>query len=328
MITRIPTVREITIPASRLKSLVWEGDTLVDWADGQVRYHLDGQKTLRRVSYSYGFDAAVATSDGEFAVIYTRFGTKGLVLRHGAVIREINRSFYQAHVYEYPIALCRLSNEQAVIIHCPNGYNRLDIEYAETGKCLTPSKRRKLVDIFHSRLTTSPNGRYLLDAGWVWHPVDTVKVFDIGKAIADSNHLDSQGLSPSSYADHSCAAFDADNRTLISLDGDIDEERELREIQVLDTASREMLGTTALSETLGNFMPIGRDFVLGLYGHPHLIRLIDGVIVKRWPHIASGTQTSSIVTNMSLPVIAADVVGRRLAVADDQKISVLLFDFE
>jgi hypothetical protein len=47
---------------------------------------------------------------GEFAVIYTRLGTKGLVLHRGKIIREINRSFYHADVYEYPIGLAALKN--------------------------------------------------------------------------------------------------------------------------------------------------------------------------------------------------------------------------
>ena len=87
------------IPSPAVKSLVWHGDALMDWAGGHARFELDGSFKGRSVSYSYRFDAACASPSGEFEVIYERLGTKGLVPHRGKILRAINRSFYHADDY-------------------------------------------------------------------------------------------------------------------------------------------------------------------------------------------------------------------------------------
>lgn len=324
MIIKIPKVRELTFAAPSIQSLVWQADTLIDWTSG-ARYHLDGT-TEPRVHSPYPFDAATALPDGEYAVVYTRLGTKGVVLRNGKMLREINRSLYWAQAYEYPVALSRLSNGGAVIVHCPEHYNRLETEDAETGERLTATATRKLDDIFHSRLSISADGRYLLDAAWFWQPVDGVMLFDLEEALADAGHLDGRGCLPQLYADDSAATFDACGNILVSLDGDINEERPLREIQTYASGAKNAWRTTTLSQPLGTFMPVGEHFVLGLYNHPRLIDLRDGRIVQEWPHINSGKQTSSIIRGVEVPVMAFDPAGRRWAVVNDNKLIVLAFD--
>jgi hypothetical protein len=66
-----------------VRSLVWDGEELVDWVAGGARYSLNGEVVEPRVFCAYPFDAAVALAGSAFAVIYTRLGTKGLVLRDG-----------------------------------------------------------------------------------------------------------------------------------------------------------------------------------------------------------------------------------------------------
>ncbi len=66
-----------------------------------------------------------------------------------------------------------------------NAYNRLEIEDARTGEPLTAGPEREPDDFFHSRLAVSPSGRYLLSAGWVWHPWGCLVVFDLRQALAD-----------------------------------------------------------------------------------------------------------------------------------------------
>ena len=40
---------ELRIPANGVRSLVWDGPSLVDWADGGQRYLLDGETVPRSV---------------------------------------------------------------------------------------------------------------------------------------------------------------------------------------------------------------------------------------------------------------------------------------
>ncbi|MBE1468219.1 hypothetical protein H4W33_007231 [Kibdelosporangium phytohabitans] len=47
-------------------------------------------------------------------------GTKALLLASDSrLIREVNRSYYQAGVYRYPLTLCTLPDSQTGLVHCP-----------------------------------------------------------------------------------------------------------------------------------------------------------------------------------------------------------------
>ena len=65
-----PAFVETLIEANNVCSLVWSGDSLVDWASGGVTYQLDGSSTQASVCYSYPFDAATTAPGSEYAVIY------------------------------------------------------------------------------------------------------------------------------------------------------------------------------------------------------------------------------------------------------------------
>jgi hypothetical protein len=107
--------------ATGIRSLCWRGEELVDWVGGCRAFALDGRERPSPVHYAYRFDAATASPDGRYAVIYERLGTKGLLLHDGKCIREINRSYYHADAYEYPVALFRDAGGRLLLAHCPRG---------------------------------------------------------------------------------------------------------------------------------------------------------------------------------------------------------------
>lgn len=115
---------------------------------GNVEYRLDGTVTGPQVIWTYRFNAAVPSVSGQYVVIYEKLGTKGLLVRNGNLVRELNRSFYCATAYEYPVAFASLPNGREILIHCPDEYNRIDFEDAETGARLTGGSERKLTDFF------------------------------------------------------------------------------------------------------------------------------------------------------------------------------------
>ncbi len=84
----------------RLASLCWEGDQLVDFGGGIIRYSLNGEGKQRWSGYGYSFDGAVYSKYGSYAITYQRLGTKALILKDDQIVREINRSYYCADVYE------------------------------------------------------------------------------------------------------------------------------------------------------------------------------------------------------------------------------------
>jgi hypothetical protein len=172
-----------------LQSLSWSGSDLVDWVGGGRLWQPNGREIPAVRGYGDTFDRAIMSPSGRYCVIFGERQTKGLVLRDGEIVREINRSYYQADAYAYPIALGRVPDGREVIAHCPDDYNILEIETLDNGTRLT-RRRGKAQDYFHSRLSFSPDGRYLLSAGWIWHPWSGFGVFDVERALRNPRLLD------------------------------------------------------------------------------------------------------------------------------------------
>jgi hypothetical protein len=338
--------RQYSFPATGVRSLCWCGDELVDWVGGGRRLALDGTDRRASVNYAYRFDAATASHDGRFAVIYERLGTKGLLLKDGEVLRQIDRSFYHANAYEYPVALFHEPGGRLLLAHCPRSYCSIELEEAETGRPLTASAEREPADFFHSRLAASPHGKRLLSAGWAWHPWSIVKHFDVARALADPHHLD-RGVRMSPYSGHVCLAEEAsacwldDDRIVVGASGEPEDPEEVREagdearlrscgLAVYDLAGGRCLRTFQLPEEPGTILPVGRHHVLSLYRHPKLIDLSGAQVVHAWTELASGLQNSSIIWGLKddakPPPMAFDPVSGRFAMVDRIRIAVIEFD--
>ena len=117
-------------------------------------------------------------------------------------------------------------------------WNRLDASDAATGMLLTKrgptshgageEKPEHYLDYFHGRLVVSPDGRRILDDGWVWHPVGIPTVWDVGRWL-DGNVWESEdGPSLMSlayrdyYWDHGMCWLDADRICLGGIGDDDD----------------------------------------------------------------------------------------------------------
>jgi hypothetical protein len=265
-------------------------------------------------------------------VIYEKLGTKGLVLSRGEVLREINRSFYHADRYEYPIAIFQTRSGRVLMAHCPEEYCRLELEDIRTGERLTVSRNRKPDDFFHSRLRVSADGRWLLSAGWVWHPWSAVTVFDLEAALQEPAMLDRSAQTPNIEGEVAAAEFLPDNRILVAtsdeetLSGEDTEEGAIgpNSLAVFNPATREVTSCAHTDEPVGTLMPVDEASAMGFYGHPKLFSLKTGNVLKRWDGINSGNQTSSIIwSGISVPPIACDIANKRFAVADEAFVSVV-----
>jgi len=323
------------IKAKTIKSLRWHGDSLIDWVAGAAIYHLDGKVEPVRVNYAYRFDAAVTSPSGRFAVIYEKLGTKALVLDKGKVIREINRSFYYANVYEYPIVLFRLPDGREVMAHCPEQYCRLEIDELATGERLTKSDNRKPRDLFFSRLATNTEGTMLLVAGWLWHPMDVVTVYDIEAALKGPQTLDGQGIGIWVVSDDNSATF-LNNQTIAVAEFSEKEEYEneddenprrvyeSRTFRVYDLASRKQISSIETEKVIGTFMPLDSSTIVSFFEYPKLVSLETGKILHEWTELKTGKQTSSIIWGIEpVPPLALDPSHRRFAVATEEGIEVV-----
>ena len=332
------TRTEIASPSGRVCSLVWRGDELVDWVAGGRVFALDGSMRERPVHYSYRFDAAVGSPSGRYSVIYERCGTKGLLLREGQIVRELNRSFYYADVYEYPVCLFALSDGREVIAHCPEEYCDAVIEDAETGERLTAPQTGDRQSLFHSRLAASPCGQFLLTAGWVWHPCDVVWVWELRRrtgGLIEFHNLDGEYLGDRAVASSS---FGEGGRVLVSTARDSEsfanERSEAVRLDAMalgswDLATSRWLFRTTVPEEAGTLMPVGDRLAVGFYEHPKLFDLATGQVVQRWPDLHTGRQLSSIIHHLKPedvpPPMALDSSRRRFAVAQDRRITVIQF---
>ena len=311
----------------------------MDWVSGGRVFHLDGTCRDPRINWAFPFDAVCATPDGRFAVIYQRCGTKALLLSGTKCLRELNRSFYQAHAYEYPICIWQAPDERVLIAHCPEHYNQIEIDDAQTGERLTQATRSPR-DFFHSRLQVNRAGTRLLSAGWAWHPWNNVLYFDIAEALRNPSLLDQDDtIAPNSFnvclAEHSSACWQTNDRVLIGASSEEEDPQEVVEanapelrlrpkgLAVYDLASRVYVKSVVLDEPSGMMMPLGEDHAVCFFKHPRIVSLDSGKTIEQCDDLDTGTQSSSIIWNAKLPVIAVDAENRRFAVAGAKEVTVI-----
>src|SRR5262245_18625292 len=317
------------------RSLCWDGNELIDWAGG-ARYRLDHTVIPPNVRYPFSFDQAVTSPDGQYIALVERLGTKGLLLKNGTIIREINRSYYYARDYEYPMTFLTLPDNRTALAHCPDKYCKIEIEDVESAKRLT-ARDTAPIDFFHSRLASSRTSKYLLSAGWIWHPFNDVRVYNIGQVLLEPSQLDQISLNYRAFARPGVgvnnAAFWGEDNLIITTNNetydpsDIDEcDRYLMQhdcIGVYDLGSNCLVSQASLEEPAGRIMPLG-SFVVGFYRYPRLIDLATGRIVQRWPELTTGEQNSSIVLDdKKLPPIALDPDNNRFAVASPECVTII-----
>jgi hypothetical protein len=316
-----------TIPAKNVISLCWVGDDLVDAVAGGKVYHLDGSARETRVYWTYRFDAGAAL-DGRL-VFWERFGTKGAVALEGRIVREINRSFYCADKYEYPLTLFHLPNGHAAIAHCPDGYNRIEIDDLATGERLTRSEDRNPDDFFHSRLAVSPGGRYLLSGGWIWHPACDVLVFDLHEALQDARALDAgEGIAGIEREIDDAVWLD-ERRLVLALSNDWYDEPEDKSfgLALYDVVDKRRVTSIRLDTAPGLLMACGTEHVVSFHGHPKVFDLATGQIVESWPEIATGDVRGPLSSSAIRFPLALDPARRRFAVADAEAITVIQLDW-
>lgn len=322
---------------SFFKSLIWENGYLIDKISN-VRYYPDGSlERTNSMAIGYKFDSVKITNDYEYYVVFEKFGTKGLLFKGMNFLREINRPYQHADLYEYPIEIFKLACGTPVIAHCPKSYYRLDFENIETGEIITDKVNRNPNDFFHSRLMVNKSAKFLLNAGWYWHPWDCILIYSIDEVIQDPSLLDMWGIPIISriYTEINSARFFNDNYILMSSSDespydqlgieDNTDDFPRNCIGLLDLETLTIVKKSIVNCKFGNVFPIDMDFAWDLYLHPKIINLNTGEIVDEITDIYSGEQCSSILTtnNDTLPHITQDINNHRIAIGKGNKINIV-----
>lgn len=313
-----------------VQTLNWFDDKIVDWSRAGESYSLTGgTKQLNKYHFGYQFDSAISSTTGQYVFLFEKLGTKGLLIKDGEILREVNRSYYMADVYEFPATFISFK-DKTYLAHCPISYCQLDFEDVETGELATNIKTRKPSDIFHSRLEASSNGKYLMSKGWVWHPVDVINVFQIDDCFSNPILLDKVDYSfPDAGSEISTASFIDETNILIgSSDEVIDEEKILnlpsKSFGVWNIKKNIISKQTTPDFEFGNLFAIDEKLCWDTYKFPKIIDIATGQIIDKAENIFTGEQKSSILFNTDKqPQIAFDKERKRLAVKDKDKVVVL-----
>lgn len=324
-------VERTFIHAEYVKSLIWSGETLVDWAAGGTTYYPDGRTRHSGLSMAFEFDGAVSSRDGVYIFIYKRLGTKGLLLKSGEILREVNRSFYFADTYDYPCCFITSPVGVTYLVHCPNDYKKLDFEEVETGRLLTQNGERTPLDFFHSRLLVGPDSAYFIDRGWFWHPCDKVQIFDVARCLENPAVLDepfmpggTTELSTADFIDRETLVIGASNEPPMD---DLEEDGNLirpAHIGIWNIPAKRLLHQVKPSVPFGNLIAIDDRYVWDVYRYPKIIDLTDGVVVYEAKDIDSGGKNSAIDQEHGRTMsIAYQPRLRRLAIHTGGKIEIL-----
>lgn len=297
-------IRQTIKTQGGIHTMSWLNDGIIDWAQGGAFYGLDGSTSqIGKYHYGFNFDRSITSQDGQYAFIYQNLGTKGLLLKNGKLLREINRSYYHAEVYEYPAAFYTSPQGITYLIHCPLEYCRLDFEEAESGKIVTDLSERDPVDIFHSRLEISPDSKFLMVRGWLWHPLDVVHVYDIDGCLQNPMLLDKQMISYGNSVDESSIGAFINNDQILIQSPYIEDEDENAgktkyQLSVWDFKKQTIIHGLNVSGTFGNIVGIKDNLAWDLVQHPKIIDLQTGEIIDKLEELFTGTQTSSIIHHL------------------------------
>ncbi|MBC9909982.1 hypothetical protein [Chitinophaga varians] len=315
-----------------VKTISWRGKDLVDWALG-IKIHGEGEWPAQQITYAYNFDTAITSADGQYALIFTKQGTKGLLLKNGKMLREINRSYYQAEVYEYPAVFFVAPNGRTYLAHCPQAYCQLDFEDVETGEVISRVEGREPQDYFYSRLEVSADNKWLISKGWVWHPWDMVAAFNIEACIQNPLLLDNAMKNPDVNAEVGVAGFISNHEVLIGAIGDgelMDEEAENAEalqpgqLVVWDLETNELSAPVTVKGIFGNIFPIDDTYTWDLAGCPRIINYRTGEVTDQLDEFLVNPQVSSIIHHIEAPQISYNRALKAVAViTKDRKVGLL-----
>lgn len=322
-------IKRTKIKVETPQSLCWQNELLVDLSSGHKIYQLDGEVIQAPFRISYLFDSAKTNQDGSIAVIYQKLGTKGLIYKNGEMLKEINRSFYQAHVYEYPVAIFTLQSGQNLLFHCPDEYCRLEIEDIDTGEILSKSANREDIDCFFSRLEINEN--YLLSAGWVWHPYNVLSVYKLSDALAKPESLDDTGIGPETDGEVTSARFYGEKKLIVTTDADGSEEVKedsiaANKIAYFNLETGQVEKQIQPSVNFGNALALDDDFVLDLVEYPKVLNMNTGKVEASFEDIPCGNQQSPIIWHLKdQPAIAINHQSNKIAIATKEGIEILEF---
>ncbi|MDB5335490.1 MAG: hypothetical protein JWN70_1109 [Planctomycetaceae bacterium] len=194
------------LPADlRMLDIVPDRNSKSDWlcltSDGSL-YRLDIRRSRAEKLFSwtaFGFELNDETvlccaPQTDYGAVYQASGQMGFVfdMATGAVKTLLNRGDYRPENSHFPVAFFQAQGRTLLI--AATSWNRLDIIDPATCETLTTrsptsyqggeSRPEHYLDYFHAQLLVSPDNGWVVDNGWVWHPVGIVRAWNLHHWLA------------------------------------------------------------------------------------------------------------------------------------------------
>jgi hypothetical protein len=205
------------------------------------------------------------SDDGRFAAVANRRSVKGAVidLLTGRTTMTLNRENYYAEHCPFPLSFVQ-KDSKWLLIHATE-WNRLDVSDPATGELLTDRQSPQVeagkprpdhdLNYFHATLLPSPDGKWIADSGWAWHPVGIVRTWSIERWLNENVWESEDGPT----AKDLCAQDNwdqpmcwVDNRTLAAWGEDTTSDENRLVFGFFDVVSGERIRTL--------HVPVGRAF--------------------------------------------------------------------
>lgn len=169
----------------------------------------------------------VVSDDGRFAAVANQRSVKGAVidLSTGRTTMSLFREDYYAEHCPFPLAFVQ-KDSKWLLVHATQ-WNRLDVSDPATGELLTVrsspqretgmSRPEHYLDYFHATLLPSPDGKWIADSGWVWHPYGIVRTWSVERWLNENVWESEDGSStksPCAQENWDQPMYWIDNRTL------------------------------------------------------------------------------------------------------------------
>ena len=143
------------------------------------------------------------SDDGRFSAVVERFGRFGRVFSDRRKTMDLDRGDYRPETCVFPVAFV-VHNGRTLLVHGTD-WNRLDVSDPGTGALLTERGPTVCTDIddvpphyldyFHAGLSVSPNGRWIADDGWYWHPLGELRIWSLDTWLDENVWESEDGLS-------------------------------------------------------------------------------------------------------------------------------------
>jgi hypothetical protein len=167
-----------------------------------------------------------ASGNGRFVAVVNDYGRRGVIydtLTERATLELDGGEYYSGTV---PFSFCFIERDGRTLAVHRTDWNRLDVSDAESGSLLTRREAPEshgdehYLDYFHGRLLASPNGHYVVDDGWIWHPIGVPTTWNVAAWLNENIWESEDGATRLElcarvwYWDHAMCWLD-DNRVVI-----------------------------------------------------------------------------------------------------------------